>query len=140
MITAGALTLGSFMLWRGITNDDRRTDVGVNDLRIGDCIDIYGDGQELASSVRRNCAKPHEAEVLYRGPIDTSGGEATARPDAHAQCETRARPLLTAAGLEDSVELRVYYSPDKAKSYNDFHGVLCVAVGNSSLTGQIVTK
>ncbi|MGX1809028.1 hypothetical protein ACWIGI_25185 [Nocardia sp. NPDC055321] len=140
VIIAGAVAIGGFTLWRGITNDDRRTDVSVSELRMGDCIDIHGDGQELTLVVRRNCVKPHEAEVLYRGAVDISGGEATARPDAHAQCETHARPLLTAAGLEDSVELQVYYSPDKAKSYKDFEGVLCLAVGKSSLTAQIWKK
>lgn len=138
VIIVGVLAGGGVIVWRGIHNDDPRSNVAVNDLRAGQCIDLYGDAREIASAEKRNCTKSHEAQVLYRGPIDTSRGEAGAEADAYSQCSQHARPLLMAAGFGSEVELRVYYSTEQ-KTWRSFTGVLCIAVatGDYKLTAQI---
>jgi hypothetical protein len=114
-------------------------DVGVGDLRVGDCIESLPD-RDLHSELRAvPCAEPHSAEVyaLFDLPEGSYPGEAEITSAADAECNEQLQAYSPAAFEDDAVQISYLYPTEDSWRVLDDREVACIAVLDEEQTGSI---
>jgi hypothetical protein len=121
-----ALIAGAYLVYRAVTNT-----ASVNELAVGDCIDLPSNDTSITDVQKQACTSPHDAEVFLNltDPADGSApypGTEHFRELASAQCLPAASAYL-GVDFEQRQDLDagyLYPTTDSWESQND-RGLTC---------------